>query len=565
MGGIDITNEVYSNKTINIPKVTGNIVITAYAYKIPTTNLNRFAYEYVTNSTKIYNNGLGYMDNARLSGGAPVTWETTENATGYVFTGRIPWDKTTPIVIQGAELDVNDANCKFVLITQTLDIDWPIVSSSSNNSPYSDAFVITYEDEKTILTPKNWNQWATTNGYFAITLKGTGRDLVITCGGITEAQSFTVTNDLFKISSNNPAYTAIENTTYTAVLTPDEGYDISNVQVTMGGENILDAFNTATNTITINNVTGNIIITATGVPKNYNITNNLTLVTTNNTNSVITHGSSYTAILTATSGYKLSSVTVKMGNADITSIVYTNGEININSVTDDIVITAIAIEATYTITYNLTRASSSNTNTAISGNNYTTTLKANNNCIIDSVIIKMGENDITSTVYNSNTGVVNITTITGNIIITVEASIYNQIPFSTTTMNGSELFNPPYGYKTDTRIDSSGNDVAVAGMCCTGYIPLSGSSSKGDIIRIKNFTVNGTKTPYFIVYNANGTISGSSSADILTNGGSVNAFDTIIEDGVCTITLKVNNMHSCRLSVGNIDDSTIITVNRPIT
>ena len=132
-------------------------------------------------------------------------------------------------------------------------------------------------------------------------------------------------------------------------------------------------------------------------------------------------------------------------------------------------------------------------------------------------------------------------------------------------MNGSELFNPPYGYKTDTRIDSSGNDVAVAGMCCTGYIPLSGSSSKGDIIRIKNFTVNGTKTPYFIVYNANGTISGSSSADILTNGGSVNAFDTIIEDGVCTITLKVNNMHSCRLSVGNIDDSTIITVNRPIT
>lgn len=74
----------------------------------------------------------------------------------------------------------------------------------------------------------------------------------------------------------------------------------------------------------------------------YSITYNLINVTINNTSSVAKEDSSYTAMLTATDGYELDSITVIMGDVDITSTVCAGGDINITSVTDDIVITANA-------------------------------------------------------------------------------------------------------------------------------------------------------------------------------------------------------------------------------
>lgn len=54
----------------------------------------------------------------------------------------------------------------------------------------------------------------------------------------------------------------------------------------------------------------------------YTITNNLTDVTNSNTATGISGGSSYTATLTADSGY-LGNVTVTMGGVDVTSSVFT--------------------------------------------------------------------------------------------------------------------------------------------------------------------------------------------------------------------------------------------------
>jgi hypothetical protein len=53
---------------------------------------------------------------------------------------------------------------------------------------------------------------------------------------------------------------------------------------------------------------------------------------------------SYSATLTATSG-EISSVVITMGGVDITSTAYSNGNINISTVTGNIVITAVAEEA----------------------------------------------------------------------------------------------------------------------------------------------------------------------------------------------------------------------------
>ncbi len=75
------------------------------------------------------------------------------------------------------------------------------------------------------------------------------------------------------------------------------------------------------------------------------VTNNLTHVTNSNPSEMISHGDSYTATLSATSGYTLSTVTVTMGGEDITATVYSSGTITIPSVTGNIVITATAVAA----------------------------------------------------------------------------------------------------------------------------------------------------------------------------------------------------------------------------
>lgn len=76
----------------------------------------------------------------------------------------------------------------------------------------------------------------------------------------------------------------------------------------------------------------------------HSITNALTNVTTSNDTVAAEDGTSYTATLTAKSGYTLGEVTVKMGGTDITATVYNanTGVINISKVTGDVVVTAKA-------------------------------------------------------------------------------------------------------------------------------------------------------------------------------------------------------------------------------
>lgn len=72
------------------------------------------------------------------------------------------------------------------------------------------------------------------------------------------------------------------------------------------------------------------------------ITNTLTHVTNSNAATSIENETAYSATLSADTGYTLDTVTVTMGGTDITSTAYSNGSINIVSVTGDIVITAVA-------------------------------------------------------------------------------------------------------------------------------------------------------------------------------------------------------------------------------
>lgn len=72
---------------------------------------------------------------------------------------------------------------------------------------------------------------------------------------------------------------------------------------------------------------------------NYSITKNLSNCTINNNTNSIVEGSSYTAKVTANTGYTLQTVNVTMGGVNVP---VSNGEINISSVTGNIEITATA-------------------------------------------------------------------------------------------------------------------------------------------------------------------------------------------------------------------------------
>lgn len=79
----------------------------------------------------------------------------------------------------------------------------------------------------------------------------------------------------------------------------------------------------------------------------YSVTNNLTNCTNNNNITEVTEGESYSATITANSGYELKTVSVTMGGSPVS---VSGGIINISNVTGDIVITAVAEEIRVEIT-----------------------------------------------------------------------------------------------------------------------------------------------------------------------------------------------------------------------
>ena len=106
--------------------------------------------------------------------------------------------------------------------------------------------------------------------------------------------------------------------------------------------------------VTINRSTRTVNMTRLGIGNNrvysysdadavlYSITNNLAHVTSSNSVTSIEEGNTYSATLTAVSGYEMSSVVVTMGGTDITATAYADGVVSIAEVTGDIVITATA-------------------------------------------------------------------------------------------------------------------------------------------------------------------------------------------------------------------------------
>ena len=250
---------------------------------------------------------------------------------------------------------------------------------------------------------------------------------------ITEYNSHTISFS-GGVTNTNTEITSGEN--YSTILTVQNGYKLpSSITVMVGGVEISDyTYNPTTGLLTINSqeITGDITINAVATAISYTITYNLTDCFSSNTSDSIKYGTAYETTLTVSTGYNLpSSVTITIGGATTSNYSYTSSigalTINADAVTGNVVINAVATAKTYTITYNLTGCTSSNTSDSIKyGTAYETTLTVSTGYNLpSSVTITIGGATTSNYSYTPSTGVLSINAgvVTGNIVINVVATV----------------------------------------------------------------------------------------------------------------------------------------------
>ena len=159
-------------------------------------------------------------------------------------------------------------------------------------------------------------------------------------------------------------------------------------------------------------------------PTSLSVTYLLTNTYSGNSAGSVTVGSPFSTTLTAPEGYEISSVTVTMGDTDITASAYANGVVAIPSVTGNVVITAesgeVRIDKTYSVVNYLSHVVTDNDfTTANHGEYYGACLTPDNGHALNSVTVTMGGVDITSWAYNNS--YIDIISVTGNIVITASA------------------------------------------------------------------------------------------------------------------------------------------------
>ena len=90
-----------------------------------------------------------------------------------------------------------------------------------------------------------------------------------TGGGTT---TYGVVWDLINVTSSNPVVAVSAGSSIVATLTADDGYSLGDVTVTMGGEVVTNCWEAETSTVIITRVTGEVIISCSGVEQSGSVT-----------------------------------------------------------------------------------------------------------------------------------------------------------------------------------------------------------------------------------------------------------------------------------------------------
>lgn len=200
----------------------------------------------------------------------------------------------------------------------------------------------------------------------------------------------------------------------------------------------------------------------------------------------------------------------------------------------------------YSVTKNLSYCSIDNSATSvIEGEPYSATISANEGYELKTVTVTMGGSPVSVT-----NGVINIASVTGNIVITavaeeVVSNPTNQIPISIKADGNPYVgTNGEKGYKLNTRLRSSGEEAALNGASVTGFIP----AKKGDTLYMTGMYVSeASGNTRLCTYNSSkGTISVDHYPASYTNEG----------NGVYSFVIPDDGTEFIRLSVVKLMDGT---------
>ena len=138
-------------------------------------------------------------------------------------------------------------------------------------------------------------------------------------------------------------------------------------------------------------------------PTMYSIKYNLSNCGSSNTSTRINEGGKYSTNLIPAPKYVINTLKVTMNGNDITSSVVSGDKINITNALGNIVITAVAIPSSmdvttkYSITNDLTNCTTNNNLETVNENNlYESIITANDNCVMNSILVLMDGEDVTN-------------------------------------------------------------------------------------------------------------------------------------------------------------------------
>jgi alpha-amylase len=213
-----------------------------------------------------------------------------------------------------------------------------VIAANSNTNVTITVDSTYFKDGETLTNAYTGDTATISGGKVTFNSGANGTILCETTGSATP--SYSVTNTLSNVSTNNSTSKVTENDSYEATITANANCQISSVKVTMGGTDITSSAY-SNGKISIAAVTGDVVITA-SASKIFTVQNSLSNAVTSNNATTVTEGSSYTAKITAKDGYQLksSNIMVFMGSSSITAS--SDGTITIPNVTDNIIIMATA-------------------------------------------------------------------------------------------------------------------------------------------------------------------------------------------------------------------------------
>ena len=259
-----------------------------------------------------------------------------------------------------------------------------------------------------------------------ITIGSVSSDLTIKAIA-TYTSTYNITFRPTNATSSNPLTTVGSLASYETIINPVSPAKQLDVTVMMGGKDVTwDSWNNYQpgNTLHIDRVTGDVIITAVGSIGTCSVNLQTDGCYYSNGDYSVPGGSSYDNTFTPWDGYEIYKATVTMDGVDITETAWTASSrtVHIDSVTGDLEICVYAQEKGYSVTQSLEKITSSFKEETIgSGKEFEAWLTPDDDYSINSVSVTMGGTDITGSCYDGYRKIY-ISSVSGDIKITASAT-----------------------------------------------------------------------------------------------------------------------------------------------